>query len=234
MWNRVLSPVGLALAGMLLGCAAASGANLQSARDRQDREALQSAVAELAEAARGKPDDAAAQYRLALAESYLAQVLLERGDKPGAERAAEAGIPAAERAVSLQGNAAENHRILGTLCGQVIPANVLLALKYGRCASDSIKKALELDPKSADAYLSQGVGNYCLPPAFGGGPQLAIQDFQKAIQLNPKSAEAHLWLGLALRKAGKNTEARAAIQRSLELNPDRLWARQQLEKTPVK
>jgi Flp pilus assembly protein TadD len=78
------------------------------------------------------------------------------------------------------------------------------------------------------------VGNYYLPPAFGGGPQLAIRDFQKAIQLDPKSAEAHLWLGIALRKVGRNTEARTEIQRSLELNSNRLWARQQLDKTPPK
>lgn len=219
---------------MLFACALAPGADLQPARDRQDKAALQAAAAGMDEEARKKPNDAAAQYRLALADSYLAQVSLELGDKPGAEQAAESGIRAAERAVSLQGNSAENHRILGTLCGQAIPANVLLALKYGRCASESIKKALELDPKSADAYVSRGVGNYYLPPAFGGGPELAIQDFQKAIQLDPKSAEAHLWLGIALRKVGKNAEAHAAIQRSLELNPNRVWAKQQLEKTPQK
>jgi Flp pilus assembly protein TadD len=77
------------------------------------------------------------------------------------------------------------------------------------------------------------VGNYYLPPAFGGGVALAIRDFREAIRLNPKSAEAHLWLGIGLRKAGRNEEARTALQRSLELNPNRLWAKQQLEKTPV-
>jgi tetratricopeptide (TPR) repeat protein len=224
----------LALLGMMLACSTAPGADLQQARDKQDKSALQSAAAGLDETARKQPDDAAAQYRLALADSYLAEVLLELGDKGGAEQAAESGIRAAERAVSLQSNSAENHRILGTLCGQAIPANVLLALKYGRCATDSIQKALELNPKSADAYVSRGVGNYYLPPAFGGGPQLAIRDFQKAIQLDPKSAEAHLWLGIALRKVGRNTEARTEIQRSLELNSNRLWARQQLDKTPPK
>ena len=124
--------------------------------------------------------------------------------------------------------------MLGTLCGQAIPANVLLALRYGRCASESIEKALELDPKSAQAYVSRGVGNYYLPPAFGGGLELAEQDFRKAILLDPKLAEAHLWLGIALRKAGNPAEARAAIARSLALNRNRVWARQQLEKTPLK
>jgi hypothetical protein len=37
-----------------------------------------------------------------------------------------------------------------------------------------------------------------------------------------------------LRKLNRNAEARQAIQKSLELNPQRVWARQQLEKTPPK
>jgi Flp pilus assembly protein TadD len=62
---------------------------------------------------------------------------------------------------------------------------------------------------------------------------LAIRDFQKAIELNPKSDEAYLWLGLAFRKSGKNAEARKAFLKSIELNPNRIWTGQQLEKTPA-
>ena len=178
--------------------------------------------------------DARALYRLALAESYLSQVAFETQDKALAKTAVEDGIRAAERAVSLDGRVAEHHRILGTLCGQVIPANVIAGLKYGKCAMDSINRALELDPKSSDAYLSRGIGNYYLPAAFGGGFEVAMRDFEKAIRLNPKSSEAHLWLGLALRKLNRNSEARASIARSLELNPKRVWAKRQLEKTPAR
>jgi tetratricopeptide (TPR) repeat protein len=135
--------------------------------------------------------------------------------------------------VSLQPNAAENHRILGTLCGQVIPAQVLLALKYGNCARSSIDRAIQLDPRSATAYLSRGVGNYYLPAGLGGGVELAIRDFDKAIQLDPSLADAHLWRGIALRKAGRNADARAALARCLELNPNRKWAKEQFSKTPA-
>ena len=158
---------------------------------------------------------------------------MELKDKNQARTASESGIRAAERAVALRPNSSEFHRVLGTLCGQVIPANVLLGLKYGKCAQEEIKKAIELAPKFASAYLSRGVGNYYLPPALGGGLESAVSDFQKAIQLDQKLAEAHLWLGIALRKANRNREARAALTRSLELNPGRVWARQQLEKTPA-
>ena len=98
---------------------------------------------------------------------------------------------------------------------------------------DEVKKAIELNPRSAGAWLSRGVGNYYLPEAFGGGLVLALQDIDKAIQLDGKSAEAQLWRGLALRKAKKPAEARKAFERSLALNPNRKWAKQQLEKTPA-
>lgn len=212
---------------------AATAADLTTARDLQDKEALRQAIAELSRAAQKKPDDAGAYYRLALGHSYLSAVAFETKDKALAETAAEAGIRAAERAVALQAGVADHHRILGTLCGQIIPANMLSALKYGKCAKESIDKALQLDPASSDAHVSRGVGNYYLPAVFGGGVEPAVRDFEKAIELNPKSAEAHLWLGIALRRMKRNAEARAAIGKSLEINPRRVWAKQQLEKTPA-
>src|SRR5207253_8858743 len=143
------------------------------------------------------------------------------------KRAVEAGIRSAERAVALKPDVADYHRVLGTLYGQIVPVNVLTGLSYGKKAQDAIARAIERDPKSAAAYVSRGVGNYYLPSAFGGGIDLAIRDFEKAIELNPKSEEAYLWLGLAMRKGNRNAEARKALSKSLELNPNRVWTKQQ-------
>jgi tetratricopeptide (TPR) repeat protein len=205
----------------------------QAARDTQDRTALEKLVDESAAAIAKSPNDDQAQYRLAVASSYLAEVALEQGDKKFAQQAAERGIKAAEQAVALKSAVAEYHRILGTLCGQVVPANVLTGLGYAKRARDAIDKAVALDPKSSLAYMARGVGNYYIPPAFGGGPDLAIADFRKALDLDPKNADAWLWLALGLRKENKNAEARQALSKSLEFNPRRVWAKVQLEKTPA-
>ncbi len=210
----------------------AGGSDLEKARDAQDRPALDRMAAQFASAAQSKSNDAAAQYRLALAESYVAEVAIEVRDKNAAHNAAEAGIDAAKKAVALKGDS-EYHRLLGTLCGQAISANVLQGMKYGRCAQDEVNKALQLDPKSAVNYLARGVGNYYLPQGLGGGIDLAEKDFLKAAELDPQSAEAQLWLGLALRKQNKNADARKAFQKAIALNPARIWAKQQLEKTPA-
>jgi tetratricopeptide (TPR) repeat protein len=219
------------LAGTLT---AASLADLETARDLEDRAVLERSVTELASDAAKSANDAAVQYRLALASSYLAEISLELRDKTAAERAAKSGIPAAERAIALKPENADYHRVLGTLCGQVIPANVLAAVSYGSRAQDAIEKAVALDPKSSQAYLARGIGNYYKPPLFGGGIEKAIRDIRRAIELDPKSAEAYLWLGLAQRKLHQNAEAREAFTKSLELNPRRVWTKQQLDKTPAK
>ncbi|MDX1982075.1 MAG: tetratricopeptide repeat protein [Bryobacteraceae bacterium] len=207
-------------------------ADLRGARDRQDRAGLEKLIAELNVNAQKNGADAKAQYKLALANSYLAEVNLELRMKAEAKTAAEAGVQAARRAVEMEPNNAEFHRLLGTLCGQVIPANVLAGLKYGRCAMDEVNKAIEIDPKSSDAWMSRGVGNYYLPAQFGGGVQKAVEDLEKAIELNGKSADAHVWLGVALRKNNLAADARKALEKALALNPNRVWAKQLLEKLP--
>jgi tetratricopeptide (TPR) repeat protein len=205
----------------------------ESARDRQDRPALEKYAIEAAAAAEKSPKDADMQYRAAVAASYAAEVALEVRDKEKAQKSAEAGIKAVERAMALKPGTAEYYRMLGTLCGQAAAGGSMMTiLSYGKRAKEAINKALELDPSSARNWLARAVGNYYLPPALGGGPDVAIADIKKALELDPKSADAYLWLGLSLHKAHRNAEARQAFQKSLELNPHRVWAKQQLEKTP--
>jgi tetratricopeptide (TPR) repeat protein len=217
-----------------LAAAAVTAVQLDQARDRGDAAALDSLIAQAAQVAKANPNSAQAQYEDALANSYGAELAIEVRNKSKAESLAEAGIDAARKAVAMDGNNAEYHRLLGNLCGQAIPANILFAFKYGQCARDEVDKAIQLDPKLAIAYVSRGVGNYYLPAQMGGGYDLALKDFDKAISLNPNLADAYLWKGLALRKENKNAEAREVLTKALQLDPNRLWAKQQLDKTPAK
>jgi tetratricopeptide (TPR) repeat protein len=223
----------LALSWVLVAASAnLDDSDLLKARDHQDRAALDKLAGDARAVADKQPNDPAAQYRFALAESYSAEVAIELHDKAGAKNAAQAGMDAATKAVSIKPDSAEFQRVLGTLCGQMVSSSSLAGLKYGKCALDSVDKAIQLDPKSSMAYLSHGVGNYYLPQAFGGGIDLAMKDFRKAIELNPKNADAWLWLGVALRRSNQSAEAQKAFAKSLEINPNRVWARQQLDKTP--
>ena len=228
MWKVTL----LCLAGVaLLG---APPAELTNARDHQDLAALNSLISQYQQASQAKPQCNECLYKVALADSFAAEVAMEVRDKRKSQSFAEAGMDAAQKLTAGNGNNAEYHRLLGELCGQVIPANPLLgALKYGQCAKDEIDKAIQLDPKLGLAYVSRGVGNYYLPSSMGGGIDVALKDFDQALAIDPKLAEAYLWKGITLRKANRNSDARQAFEKALELNPQRLWAKQQLEKTPA-
>jgi tetratricopeptide (TPR) repeat protein len=218
---------------LLAGFMAAAPSTLETARDAEDRPALEKMVADYSAAAAKAPKDAEAQYRGALACSYLAEIAIEQRDRKLGQQTAERGMVFGERAITLKPESAEYYRVLGTLYGQAI-IDLSSGLNYGPKAKEAINKAVEKAPKSSAVYVARGVGNYYLPAMLGGGPKLASDDFRKAIQLDSKNAEAYLWLGLSLRKENKDAEARQAFTKSLELNPNRFWTRQQLAKMPGK
>jgi tetratricopeptide (TPR) repeat protein len=219
------------MAGLM--AAAAAPSPLEIARDQQDRAALQKLAGDAGAAAAKAPNDDSAQFQAAVAWSYLAEVAIEQRDRKGGRAAAEQGIKAGEKAVALKPGNADYYRVLGTLYGQAI-TDVLSGLSYGAKAKNALAKAIEISPKSSAVWTAHGVGNYYLPVQLGGGPDQAVADFHKALDLDPKNAEAWLWLGVALRKQNKDADARQAFSKSLELNPKRVWVKQQLDKTPTK
>jgi adenylate cyclase len=82
------------------------------------------------------------------------------------------------------------------------------------------KRAVELDPNSADAHVWLGIALYTADRAEEAVPLL-----EKAIRLNPF---AHTWyflqLGQAYSYSGRHDEAIAAYQRALQLSPNNLFA----------
>src|SRR5260370_12862200 len=213
--------------------AAAPPSPMDLARGRQDRATLEKLSGDASAAAAKASGDAEAQYRSALAYSYLAEVAIELKDRKGGRQSAEQGIEAAKKAVAMKPENAEYYRVLGTLYGQAV-TDLMSGLSYGPKAKDAINKAVEKAPKTSMMYVARGVGNYYLPSQLGGGAKAAIPDFQKAIELDAKNAEAYLWLGLSLRKEKRDADARQAFAKALELNPNRVWTKQQLDKTPNK
>ena len=219
------------MAGMF--AAAPSAAPLDAARDRQDRPALEKLMNEACGKAAGAAGDFDAQMTCGMAASYLAEGVQEQRDKRAAQQAAQRGVQAASKAVALKPQSGEAYRLLGMLYGQSI-TDLVSGLSNGPKAKDAINKAVSLAPKSPGVYVARGVGNYYLPAQLGGGAEAAAADFRKAIELDAKNTDAYLWLGLALRKENKDGEARQAFSKALELDPNRLWAKQQLDKTPAK
>jgi hypothetical protein len=210
---------------------------LIAARDGQNTDELrrraESPEATDGASAKAAPADSSSDFRRALAYSYLSEVYLEKGDKAAAAEAAKAGIAQAREALRQKPADARRHWLLGTLCGQVIPANVFSGLSFGQCARDEVEAALRLDPQLPEAHLARGVGNYYLPPAFGGGLEKAEADFRRVVDLAPGWADGHLWLGLTRRRQSAFADARKHLGEARRLAPGRQWIQVQLDKTPA-
>ena len=105
----------------------------------------------------------------------------------------------------------------------------LQALKFSRRGRDSIaravnllKQAVELDPKFAEAMAEI---SYNL--TFAGDPRNineAISWAERAVSADAESARGQAALASALMGKGRNSKARAAYERALQLDPNNLMA----------
>jgi lipoprotein NlpI len=86
--------------------------------------------------------------------------------------------------------------------------------KFDEAVAD-FTKAIDLDPKSAHAFLHRGIALYQML----GKRDLAIADYTKAIDLDPKLGLAFLHRGLALGPKGQWEEAVADFTKAIDLNP---------------
>ncbi|MRR54268.1 MAG: tetratricopeptide repeat protein [Deltaproteobacteria bacterium] len=75
-------------------------------------------------------------------------------------------------------------------------------------------KAINLNPKDANAYKNRGTANL-----NQGNYQQAINDFTDAINLNPEFAEAYHGRGVANEKMGKKQLAINDFNKTVEINP---------------
>jgi TolB-like protein/Tfp pilus assembly protein PilF len=81
-------------------------------------------------------------------------------------------------------------------------------------AKAAAMRALEIDPRLAQAYASLGFVSY----RFDWDWTRAEQDFNRAIELSPSYSTAHHWYGESLAVTGRFEESIAALRRAQELD----------------
>jgi eukaryotic-like serine/threonine-protein kinase len=91
-----------------------------------------------------------------------------------------------------------------------------LGLRFGR-------RALELDPNLADAYL--GVGNLM---QYGFDWDESIRMFKRVIEIEPNNAVAHQWLGDIYWLTGRGKESVTELRKAVQLDPASAVIRQDL------
>lgn len=196
----------------------------EEARDRASIEDLQRLVAKARKEATSS-NSADAYIRVALFSMWLCEAIESHQDKGLFKSAAEEGVAAAEKAVALSPQASDAHWLLGDLLNQLIPHVYGGGMKYGQRANSELDRAIELNPKNANAYVSRAISYNYTPEAFGGSKSKAIELLRKAVELDPSSDTPHIWLALFHLDAQSKDAALREITLALAANPNRSFAK---------
>lgn len=82
-------------------------------------------------------------------------------------------------------------------------------------AADILRKAIQRNRKSADAYYNLGIAQRHLKQ-----PSMAVSAYKEAIRLEPQMAEAYQNLGNVYLEIGSHQLAVSSFQKALEVRPD--------------
>ncbi len=198
----------------------------RKARDHADVEALRVAT-ERARGEASQKNSFDAYLRLALLEDWMCEAAHAHQDNKPAKRAAQEGIAAAREAVKLNPNSSDAHWLLSELLGELIPHVFGGGPRYGPESTREAEKAIELNPRNAEAYLTRAHNYFFTPSMFGGSKPKAVEMLKKAIEIDPASdaaGTAHIFLAQAYLDLGQRDDARREIQEALRLNPERRLA----------
>jgi DNA-binding winged helix-turn-helix (wHTH) protein/TolB-like protein/tetratricopeptide (TPR) repeat protein len=145
-----------------------------------------------------------------LANAYHA--LAGPGELPPTELLPQAKA-AARKAVEIDDGLAEAHALLGF---------VIFWYDWDWDAAErEFRRALELDPNSADAHYA-----YADLLSYTGRHEEALAEIKRARELDPLNLRINTIEGALLINAGRADEALARLQKTLELDPHYWYARQ--------
>lgn len=80
-------------------------------------------------------------------------------------------------------------------------------------AVDDLKKAIELDPKLADAHLSLGMAYHQMDM-----PEQATAEFEKTVEIDPNNVKAHIYLAQDYTLVGDNEKVIEHLSKAAELD----------------
>src|SRR5207302_1010717 len=85
--------------------------------------------------------------------------------------------------------------------------------KPGSAMIERLETIAERDPESHYAFICKGVAHLLY-----GEFEVALKDLEQASKQNPDSEDAYFWISIAYASLGQDNEAKAAIDRALELD----------------
>ena len=138
--------------------------------------------------------------------------------------------------IDVDPNDAEAHLVLSQVY-QARITGMMSGMRFGRRAGETLDRALELAPADPRALYLKGVSQLMAPGPFGNREE-ARRNLETAVARFAEGApvgvfwwgqpEAHAFLGLSYARKNERDQARAAYERTLELEPGFAWVRDRL------
>ncbi len=187
-------------------------------------------------AAQGDQHTALAHYYAGFAHKRIVEIA-GQDDEDLALKHLDASIDHLETAVETDGEFAEAHALLASVYGQKLGKKPKLGMVLGPKTSETMERAKRLAPDNPRVVMMQATSDLFTPKTWGGDPEKAIEGFRRATKLFESStpseplqpdwghSEAYAWLGIALMKQDQYEEARTALAKALELDPDFNWVK---------
>ena len=196
----------------------------RAARDRGSVAELQRLVTKSRQKA-GRSRDSDAYTRLALLHMWMCEAIESNENKVLFKKTAQAGVAAAEKAVALNPQSSDAHWLLGDLLNQLIPHVYGGGMRYGQRANAELDRAITLNPRNANAYVSRAISYHYTPESFGGSKTKASEFLKKAAELDSSADTPHIWLALFHMEAQDKEAAMREITIALNANPNRAFTR---------
>lgn len=182
----------------------------------------------------GGARDAWLTYDLAYVLHRRASALIAEGKAKDAKAMLAEAVTLAAKARAL-GAGNQALALEGAVTGQLAGASgALSAMRLGPRSFRLLDEAVSAAPNDPRVALLNGISRLNAPRPFGGGPEKGEPELRRAIRLfatdpnrSPQPVwglvDAHIWLSIALDGLDRRAEARAELERALELAPGHRW-----------
>ncbi len=194
-------------------------------------DSLRKARAVFKQVTEGSQYQALAHYYAALADRRMLNQLPQDA-KDKREPVVNDAIEHLEEATQLDSTMADAWALLTSCYGQMMGLYPMKGRTLGPKSEKALKMAKELAPENPRVWLISGQQDYFTPEQYGGDKERALNKFQKAARLAEQETvddplhpswghvEAYFWLGYAHLQAERYEQARTALEKALDVNPN--------------
>jgi tetratricopeptide (TPR) repeat protein len=183
--------------------------------DRANMSSAQRALDLWAGELKTHPGDFEVAWKLARMTYWLGT----HGPEPQRRQMLEQGVDAARTAATIHPEKPEGFFWLAANMGALAESFGMRAgLKYRKPIKEALETVLRLDPAFQNGSADRALGRWYarVPGLFGGSNKQAEAHLKTSLQYDPDSTISHFFLAELLLDEGRNSEARAELQKVID------------------